>query len=94
MLESWLTDASQITSTIIAGYNNGVIGYCSVYSLREKTQKDVHLHTKHDRQRSLVRHLCLQFAVAGGIWRTDLWVIGGFKSASMLPSKMTITRKI
>src|SRR4029434_293262 len=25
-LESWLTDASQITSTIIAGYNNCVIG--------------------------------------------------------------------
>ena len=30
MLESWLTDASQITSTIIAGYNNGVIGKYSV----------------------------------------------------------------
>lgn len=30
-LESWLNDASQITSTIIAGYNNGVIWWYSVY---------------------------------------------------------------
>src|SRR4029434_6311070 len=30
-LESWLTDASLITSTIIAGYNNCVILYVSFY---------------------------------------------------------------
>src|SRR4029434_1299627 len=44
--DSWLTDASQITSTIFAGYNNGVIGLYSVFfsvtfekSKRENTEK-------------------------------------------------------
>ena len=36
-------------------------------NLSEKTPENVPLHTTHYRQQSLVRYLCLQFVVAGGI---------------------------
>src|SRR4029434_4142891 len=59
-------------------------------NLSEKTRKN--LQTKHSCQRSLVRHLYLQFAVARGSCRTVVWIIGSCKAASMLPCKITVTR--
>ena len=70
-LESWLTDASQITSTIIAGYNNCYLieQYLFLCNFKKSKRENAKRCTLTYKTRPSVE-------LAGGSWRTDLWVKG------------------